>query len=271
MDCHRALSLIVDARRGRLPSPELEELRSHLSGCDACARADAAEGALDDLLERELPRRGASAGLLARLEHMVEMRPRTEESRGSPTERRWPRFLVPTLAACLAIALAGVLLERSGTRADQARAAFDSEAVSDHLRSLAGERGPEIASSANHEVKPWFQGRIDFSPAVPVPDAAELRLRGGSVGYFLDRRSAVVSYTLRRHAVTLLAFRPDGLALPEARGPDGRISVRTASSRGFRVASWRVGDVGYALVSDVAPAELNDLAAAFASATAPSP
>jgi anti-sigma factor RsiW len=163
--------------------------------------------------------------------------------------------------------LAGVLLDRTSTRAEQARLAFLSEAVSDHLRALASERGPELSSGANHEVKPWFEGRVDFAPMVPVPDVPELRLRGGSIGYFLDRRAAVVSYTLRRHAVTLLAFRPEGLDLPEVPG-GGKVDLRSGGVRGFRVVAWRAGGVGYALVSDVPQQELQAIAATFAPVTA---
>jgi anti-sigma factor RsiW len=271
MDCLGARDLLLDSWRGRLSPSEQEGLRTHLAGCSECARRDAAEAALDGLLDHALPRRRAPSSLTARLEALVESGPTSEGRRAGPDPRRWTRLVAPALAACLAIGLLGVLLEQNAGRTEHARDVLVSEAVSDHLRSLASERGPEISSSANHEVKPWFLGRVDFAPVVPVPDVAELRLRGGSVGYFLDRKAAVVDYTIRRHAVTMLAFRPDGLELPEIRGIDGTVNIRTGGTRGFRVASWRAGGVGYALVSDVAPAELDRLARDFAAATVRTP
>jgi anti-sigma factor RsiW len=165
------------------------------------------------------------------------------------------------LAAALTVGVVGVLAWRVSSDRE-ARAAVVAEAVSDHLRVLADPRGLELVSSESHQVKPWFEGRIDFAPEVPLPEVPELRLRGGGVGYFLDRKAAVVAYTLRRHAVTLLAFRPDGLPLLEAGSP-----LTTTALRGFRVATWRGSGVGYALVSDVAPEEFEALAAAFASRT----
>jgi anti-sigma factor RsiW len=267
MDCIHARTLLVPARRGRLEGSERADLRSHLSTCPECTRADAAEGALDELLERQLPRRAAPASLVARLERMVETSAGAGGASTRPPPARWRRFLAPSLAAAMALVLAGVLLDRTSTRAEQARLAFLSEAVSDHLRALASERGPELSSGANHEVKPWFEGRVDFAPMVPVPDVPELRLRGGSIGYFLDRRAAVVSYTLRRHAVTLLAFRPEGLDLPEVPG-GGKVDLRSGGVRGFRVVAWRAGGVGYALVSDVPQQELQAIAATFAPVTA---
>jgi anti-sigma factor RsiW len=267
MDCPEARALLVDLRRGRLLLPQRESLRAHLCGCGTCSRLEAAEAALDDLLDGGLPRRAASAGLRIELERMVAATPGTDVRR-SPTARAgWRRLAAPALAACLAVTLAGAVIERLGFRDEVARTAFVSDAVSEHLRALSDARGPELVSGVNHEVKPWFEGRLDFAPVVPMPDVAELRLRGGSVGYFLDRKGAVVSYSLRRHAVTLLAFRPDGLGLPGTREPDGKPGLRKTTARGFRVVAWRSSEVGYALVSDVAAAELDALAAAFAAAT----
>jgi anti-sigma factor RsiW len=268
MDCIHARTLLVPARRGRLEGAELADLRSHVSTCRECTRVDAAEGVLDELLDRQLPRRTAPAALVAELERMVGTPAGAGGAWRGPEGARWRRLLAPSLAAVLALLLAGVLLERASTRAEQARVAFLSEAVSDHLRALASERGPETPSGANHEVKPWFEGRVDFAPVVPVPDVPDLRLRGGSIGYFLDRRAAVISYTLRRHAMTLLAFRPEGLDLPEVPGGGGKVDLRTGGVRGFRVVAWRAGGVGYAMVSDVPPQELEAIATTFASATA---
>jgi anti-sigma factor RsiW len=267
MDCIHARTLLVPARRDRLEAAELADLRSHLSACPDCRRADAAEGALDELLDRQLPRRPAPASLVAELERMVEA-PAVAGGASNRPGVRWRRLLAPSFSAVLALALAGVLLERTTSRAEQARVAFLAEAVGDHLRALASERGPELTSGANHEVKPWFEGRVDFAPVVPIPDVPDLRLRGGSTGYFLDRKAAVVSYTIRRHAVTLLAFRPDGLDLPEVPGGGGKADLRAGGLRGFRVVAWQAGGVGYALVSDVPPQELESIAATFASVTA---
>jgi anti-sigma factor RsiW len=268
MTCTDARDLLVDLRRGRLPTPAEGALRSHLAGCAACARLEAAETALEDLLERSLPRRAAPEELKSRLSRMAEVGGPGVRTAPPLARDRWSRLLAPILAAGLAVAVVGLVLDRRSSESEAARTAVVSEAVSDHLRALASERGFELGSGNGHEVKPWFEGRLDFAPVIPAPEVADLRLRGGSVGYFLDRKAAVVGYSLRRHAVTLLAFRPDGLGLPAARRPDGNALVSGSSLRGFRVATWREADIGYALVSDVSPEELDALAATFASFTA---
>jgi anti-sigma factor RsiW len=87
-------------------------------------------------------------------------------------------------------------------------------------------------------------------------------LKGGAVAYFLDRKAAALVYGRRLHSISLFVFRADGLAWP-TRGlrPIGRATASATAIRGFTVVLWRSGDLGYALVSDVDPADLLDLAA----------
>ena len=264
MDCSDARAHLHDLRRDRL-APELEQpVRQHLLDCPACARGEAAEAALDAVLHERLPRHAAPAALRERLERQVAWSP---APRASPP-RRWARLAAPALAASLALLSGALLLDRSARHAPDDGAALVSEAVNDHLRVLVSQRPLEVASGGSHQVKPWFEGKLDFAPVVPAPDVPDLRLEGGAVGYFRDRKAAVAVYALRRHALTLLAFRAEGLPWPDGDRMLGSVAGRTGSERGFNVVLWRAGDLGYALVSDVGAEELTALAAAFAPATA---
>ena len=260
MKCDEVRRQLLDAVRGRLDGNRQGEVAVHLERCPPCAAAAAGERALDEVLARELPRYAAPPSLKRRLALMAG--PGAPERRAARATRR----AVPAIAAA-----AVLLLAVGGTlwwQRDRAGAAdpLTAELVNDHLRVLARERPVDVESRGSHEVKPWFEGRLDFAPVVPDPAVPELRLRGGAVGYVFDRKAAVVLYSLRLHAVTMFAFREEGLP-----SPGGRVSapgaVRRRAVRGFTVASWRAGDLGYALVSDVNPAELVDLATRFAAAT----
>src|SRR5262249_10265512 len=125
----------------------------------------------------------------------------------------------------------------------------------------------DVESGGIHQVKPWFEGKLDFAPEIPFAGDADSPLRGGALGYFLDRRAAVVVYQRRLHAVSLAVFRAAAPAWPGRRpAPRGRTAAYAASSRGFNVLLWRAGDLGYALVSDLDAAELRQLGAKLSGA-----
>ena len=265
MDCAHVRTQLHDLGRDRLDPALRAEVRLHLEGCAGCRRAEEAERTLDELLERRLPRYTAPEGLRRNLAALAEEHPRPAPPR--PAAPRWSRRVAPALAAGLALVSGALLVERRVDRQSAALAAVTGEAVSDHLRVLASQHPVEIESGGPHQVKPWFEGKLDFAPVVPEPAFPDLRLRGGSVGYFLDRRAAVIQYGLRLHAVTLLAFPTEGLAWPAEDRVLGGVPGRIASVRGIHVILWRSGSLGYALVSDASQDDLVAIASSFAPAT----
>ena len=247
LSCEQAHAHAHDARRGRLGDPEGQALARHLEGCAACRELHRQESALDAALGR-LPRPAAPHALTERLQAMVE-------SRAAP---RRPRARI---AAALLAAAAVVVIGFFGLRyrAQERSDALASEAVSDHLRLLYADRGPEVESGGMHQVKPWFAGRLDFAPVLTFDGDDEFALVGGSVALFEDRKAAAFAFKHRLHRITLLVFRAEGLTLPNADAktlPPGQ----HLRARGFDIVLWKRDDFGYALVSDMAGAELDRLA-----------
>jgi anti-sigma factor RsiW len=121
------------------------------------------------------------------------------------------RWVAPAIAAGL-LATTGVLLHGGTTGRGDELALFTTEAVNDYLRVLNSQRRVEVKSGGPHQVKPWFEGKLDFAP--DVPELPALTLRGGSVRYFKNRKAAVIVYTLRLHTVTLLEVRAADLPWP---------------------------------------------------------
>jgi anti-sigma factor RsiW len=232
--------------------PEVEsEVAGHLAGCAGCAREEAIEHALTGVLDR-LPQRAAPLALKRRL--AAQWPAPVPARRG-----RWLRRLVPALAVAAALLVALPVSYQLGQSARPA--AMVAEAVNDHLRLLASQHPLDIESSNFHQVKPWFEGRLDFAPLVGFLGDDQFPLKGGAVGYFLDRKAAVFVYQRRLHVISLFVFRGDGLPWP-SRGLKSLAGLRGSEtvSRGFSVLLWRSGELGYALVSDVDPAELGRLA-----------
>lgn len=224
---------------------------------------DERDAALDAALER-LPQYPASVALKRRLREAWPVTPS-----GRPSRRR-PRVLVPALAlAAAVVVLAPLAWDRLLVRPDRESAArLVAEAVNDHVRLLISQQSLEVRSGDTHQVRPWFAGRLDFAPVVGFGGDAEFPLQGGAVGYFLDRKAAVLVYGYRLHTISLLVFRADGLRWPR-RGLTrvGGVEAHVDATRGFNVMVWRQGDLGYALVSDVEAATLRTLATRLAPAS----
>ncbi|HVW26843.1 MAG TPA: zf-HC2 domain-containing protein [Polyangiaceae bacterium] len=251
MDCTRASELIFDHVAGRLSDAERAELEGHLRDCAACRRAVDEERATAELLKGRLPRRDASEALKQRLA-------RAALAAGERRRRRsWPLALS---AAAFALGLVAFVFYGLGPRRSlESPNPLIQEALNDHLRVLYAEHPIEVESGGIHQVKPWFTGRLDFAPIVAFDGDDQYSLKGGTVGYFIDRKAAVFVYKLRLHTLSLLVFRAAGLPWPEATVPIGAHQATVTAVRGFHVVMLRDGDLGYAAVSDVATPDLVEL------------
>ncbi len=267
LDCAEARSLLLARRRGELGDELAERLDEHLAGCAACRHEDAADRELSTVLEQRLARPAAPDGLRQRL------RGRYVGSSTRPPSRLPVRLR--RAAAAVAGALAGAALTASlflawPSAGGSSSSPLVTEAVNDHLRGLYTTHPPEVASGGIHQVEPWFTGRLDFAPIIAFSGDDEFPLQGGSVAYFVDRKAAAYSFKRRLHAISVFVFRADGLAWPNRGLVElGRVRASITNVRGFHVVLFRDGDLGYALVSDVAPVELETLAKKIAGTTPP--
>jgi anti-sigma factor RsiW len=222
----------------------------------------ALDKALDTALRKHVPRHRPAPAFERRLrERLAAVAP---PAAPAPAAHGWRAFAAPFASALVAAAIVALVLRAgapgpSGVATGVASWTLADELVSDHLRVVASTRPPEIESGGIHQVKPWFTGRVDFAPRVAFAGDGDFPLVGGSLGYVRDRKAAVFQFRRRLHAISLLVFPAAGLPWPEGGGALAGRPVHEEASRGFSVLMWRDADLGYALVSDVARAELETL------------
>jgi anti-sigma factor RsiW len=258
MDCTEARNHLLDRRRGTLKGELRERVDTHFDGCEPCLREDAADRELSAALQDRLPRRRAPETLRRSIEgRLASEAPRT------PRKVRRVRWKLGLIAAAPFAAAAAFILPRPASPDP-----IVTEAVNDHLRILYGAHPIEVEGGGVHQVKPWFEGRVDFAPTIDFAGDDDFPLQGGAIAYFVDRKAAAYIFKRHLHVVTLLVYRPEGL--PWSTGPTtsgvllGHVRAQELTTRGFRVLLWREGDLCYTLVSDLDPRELEMLGSRIA-------
>ena len=123
------------------------------------------------------------------------------------------------------------------------------ELVGAHVRALQPGRAIDVASSDRHTVKPWFDGRVDFSP--PVRDLGEqgFALIGGRLDYVGRRNVAVTVYRRRQHQIDLFAW-------PLLPGADPQGFARTLD--GYHLRAWTQDGFQLVAVSTLNDSELDE-------------
>jgi anti-sigma factor RsiW len=157
----------------------------------------------------------------------------------------WFGAAVMAAAVVLAIFVLPVLLRRS-PKEQVAR-----DVVSAHIRSLMPGHLTDMPSSEHHTVKPWFAGKLDFSP--PVPDLSEegFLLVGGRLDYAADRPVAALVYRKGGHVINLFAW-PSVSTHESAEAAD--------ACQGYNLLSWTRGKTNFWAISDLNASELRQFA-----------
>ncbi len=125
------------------------------------------------------------------------------------------------------------------------------EVISGHVRSLMGDHLTDVASSDRHTVRPWFNGKLNFSP--PVEDLASLGypLAGGRLDYLSDRVVAALIYRRDSHMINVFVW-PSSDTKSTA--------VKTTAHRGYNVLYWTNSGLNFWVVSDLEHDQLEKLA-----------
>ncbi|MGH8212680.1 MAG: anti-sigma factor family protein [Rhodanobacteraceae bacterium] len=257
MNCTESRALLHAYMDDELDAARSAEIAWHLDDCAACGTRYRALETLQRSLRAPQLRHATPPGLVTRIRANFP---------GEVTARLHRRIWDwPALSATLAVLLL-IAITVGGWQAVQLRAhptdALVTEAVSDHVRSLLASHLIDVRSSDRHTVKPWFDGRLDFSPQVKDLGAQGFELVGGRLDLLGDERVAALVYKRHLHMINLFQWPLNGAV---AKQPSGQ------TRNGYHAIGWREGGMQFLAVSDTADLDafVQDFRAAEALGTEP--
>jgi anti-sigma factor (TIGR02949 family) len=259
MECRHALDRLSPFLDDELDPVASREVARHVASCPDCAAALDRQRKLSESLRRDLEYHRAPDLLRARV--MRDVRAATARERApSPLATSSWRWLSAAAAVILVAGGTWWVASRSGGHADDLTA---REAVSGHIRSLMATHLTDVASTDQHTVKPWFAGKLDFSPPVTDFAGAGYPLVGGRLDYLQSHSVAALVYMRHKHVINVFVW-------PVASAQE-RFAPAT-TQQGYHVIHGTHAGMAYWVVSDLNAEELTSFARMLATPSAmPSP
>jgi anti-sigma factor RsiW len=249
MRCDECRDLLGAHADEELMPEESNAISQHLASCTQCSAEHDAMRELTRRLKEGFERPRAPDVLKARIRSSI-----ARVDALAPTIAPVRMRRTSLLAAGLIIAALSATASFAVARHDAFAPSMSEQVLSSHIRSLMPGHLTDVASNDLHNVKPWFNGRVDLSPSVPRLDSLGYPLVGGRLDYVGGRPVAAVVYTRRQHVINVLSWPADGA---------GSSQPAMSTAHGYHLAHWRNAGVEYWAASDVAEPDLRQFVALF--------
>jgi anti-sigma factor RsiW len=234
-DCSN-LFLVQAEFDGELDAADAVRAVQHRESCAICRAAYAEFEATRTLLRKEAPYHRAPEGLRRALAAGLGTKP------AEPARRRawWRESASFAVGAALAAGIALLVMA-------PAQQTLLDQVVAGHIRALQPGHLEDVASSDQHTVKPWFDGKLTFAPPVKDLASENFPLLGGRLDYLNDRTVAALVYRHDKHLIDLFVW-PDS----------GNSGPSTAVTDGYNTVHWTENGMSLWAVSDVEASQLSD-------------
>ncbi len=250
MNCDDARVLMHGHLDGELDLAGDLEVQRHIEECPRCVSEYAALRAMRTRLKDEAFRFEAPAALKERIRRAIPASPPSRAGAYPSRRGTWvPRAIRFAVPMAIGAMLALIVAPRTIGPALNQRLA--SEVVASHVRSLMAAHLMDVASTDQHTVKPWFNGKLDISP--PVNDFAKdgFPLVGGRLDYIDGRPVAALVYQHGKHVINVFMWPTAG---------DATSAERIETEHGYHVEQLTVAGMNCWVVSDLNQQELDRFA-----------
>jgi anti-sigma factor RsiW len=243
LDCKESQEFLHAYGDGELELAKHLEMECHLKECQACARARSNQQTLRSALKTSSLYFQAPANLRQRIQKSVH-------SASAPAPRfrvlrQWHWLPVAAALACIALTSWIFLWLLSGRSNDDL---LVKELLASRARAqLLASHRIDVASSDQHTVKPWFDGKLDFAPVVKDLAAQGFPLLGGRLDYVDNRSVAVLIYQRHHHYIDLFMW------------PASEHAINQSMTRqGYNLYRWTRSGLTFWAISDLNDKEMQE-------------
>jgi mycothiol system anti-sigma-R factor len=250
MSCDFSGTLLHAYLDGELDAVRAAEFERHLETCRECTATLGAAESMRSTLQRAQLYETAPVDLRRKIR--AELRVSSSAAGGASPVAAW-RWLAAAAAILLVTGVAWFAVPRFRAPS-MASAVTSTEVIDAHIRSLQAGHLTDVASTDQHTVKPWFDGRLDFIP--PVKDFMDegFPLIGGRLDVLGERNVAALVYGRRKHFINVFVW--------PTKEPDTPIHP-PGSRQGYQWVHWRHQGMEFCAISDVSAQDLHELAQLF--------
>jgi anti-sigma factor RsiW len=242
MDCNRVQILLPGYMDGELDLVSALEIEEHFKSCPACSQKYAELVELHALLSDSVDTlyQPAPTDLHKHIRASIQKAHRTAPTWSVWQWRQVAGAVVLVILLALGVHFAGDWLSpaKNNLVAD--------EILSAHVRSLMADHLTDVASSDQHTVKPWFDGKLDFSPPVVDLAAQGYPLAGGRLDYLDNHQAAALVYHRNKHIINLFIW-------PSTSQQAGLL---TSTKNGYNLYQWVQSGMSYCAISDLNTSEM---------------
>ena len=239
MDCNETKWLLDAYVDGELERTRQHDVETHLAGCSTCTKAVEATINFRHSVRMNMPVYKAPPELKATIRAALRKESQSETERLS--ELRWPLlYAAAVLLVCLLCVSAWMAASHGKDRE------LIAQAISDHARSLLVDHLLDVSSSDPDSVKPWFIGKLDYSPPVVNLTEGGYKLVGGRLDILENRQVAAIVYKHQDRFITVFVW-------PAA---SHAIDFDSQFFQGFNLCGWNKSGLNYLIVSELSQADM---------------